>query len=362
MRIAHVITGLGVGGAERVLLDLCGELSEAGHQVVVWSLTADVDAVMRGVDSRVRIETLGITRNPLTWLFGCFQFIAGVRRFGAEVIHAHLFHALLLGVTAKILSRGRLSLVFTSHSYSIHGGFRRFFLRRTRRFRDADVTFGPAQHRDLNCDNVAVIANGIPVSPRPEGREPIVPGTRPWRFINVGRFTEPKGHLRLLVQFARVIECGVDAELWLVGDGPLRGEIEMAAQRLKIASQVKLLGRRTDVEDLLIQSDVFVLSSKWEGLPIAVLEAGLAELPVISTSVGSVPILLSDRCGILANENDLSQAMCDVVARYEESIELGKRLGARIKADYSVRAMAEAHARLYAGLACKGLIGTLPSD
>lgn len=349
MRIAHVITGLGVGGAERVLLDLCGELSGAGHTVAIWSLTSDLGAVERGVDDRVRIETLGITRNPLTWLVGCFRFVTSVHAFRADVVHAHLFHALLLAIVARVVGHRR-PIVFTSHSYSVRSRVRRRILRATKRYRSADVTFGADQHPELNCEKVAVIPNGIPLPVRGVAHVPVAAGARAWRFINVGRFAEPKAHLTLLAQFAQVIDRGVDAELWLVGDGPLRGEIEAAAKRLGITSKVKLLGRRTDVQTLLAASDVFVLSSKWEGLPIALLEAGLAELPVISTRVGRVPELLGDGCGKLADADDLGRAMCEILACYEVALDMGRRLGARIRADYSVRAMTEAHIRLYSNL------------
>ncbi len=351
MRIVQVITGLGMGGAERVLLDLCSEFAAEGHDVVIFSMTDDIAAVKRGVHSAVGIETLGISRNPVTWVTGGLRFARSFGRYRPDIVHAHMYHAALMLLTAKVLMRDRTPLAFTSHTSVVRGAFREWFLRSTRRLRGADTIFCRGQHEKINCENVAVIPNGIPVSLQVQSSKRKGGNIgRPWRFVNVGRFCEPKNQMGLLAQFAEVVEQGVDSELWLIGDGPMRGEIEAEATRLNITAKVKLLGQRTDVMELLAMCDVFVLSSKWEGLPIALLEAGLVELPVISTSVGSIPELLADGCGVMVPAQGLGQAMCSVVEHYESAIDMGKRLGARVRNEYSMHAMTEAHIRLYSSL------------
>jgi glycosyltransferase involved in cell wall biosynthesis len=111
---------------------------------------------------------------------------------------------------------------------------------------------------------------------------------------------------------------------------------------------VKLLGMRTDVMQLLESADFFVMSSRWEGLPIALLEAGLAGLPVISTPAGSIPDLLEGGCGIVVASENLAAAMMDATRNPGDFCEMGQRLRQRIESKYSVSAMASAHLVFYA--------------
>lgn len=98
---------------------------------------------------------------------------------------------------------------------------------------------------------------------------------------HVGRFHEAKNHIFLLEVFAKVLEKRSDAMLLLVGDGELRGEIEHKIQELGVKNQVVLTGSREDVPQLLQAMDVFVFPSRWEGLPVTVVEAQAAGLPCL---------------------------------------------------------------------------------
>lgn len=348
MKIAHVITGLGVGGAERVVLELSDELVHQGHQVAIWVLTADLGALERGVDKRVAIHALNLSRNPLTWGAAWLTFLRGMRDYQPQVLHAHMFHAVMLALLAKLTLRASLRVVFTSHTQSINGWWRRVSLRLSRYWRDADVVFSHGQHPQLNASSVVVIPNGIARVATVSRQERGAAMDRPWRFINVARFTQPKAHLVLLREFAKVTATDIDAELWLVGDGPLRKDVVQAVRNLDLDDRVRLLGSRTDVMELLAAADIFVMSSKWEGLPIALLEAGLAELPVISTPVGSVPEVLAHGCGVLAAPQELAVAMTAAVMNWRETREMGRRLRKRVQSTYSMDAMAQGHLNLYA--------------
>lgn len=98
---------------------------------------------------------------------------------------------------------------------------------------------------------------------------------------HVGRFHEAKNHAFLLEVFAKVLEKRADAILLLVGDGGLRSEIEHKIRELKIENQVILTGSREDVPQLLQAMDIFVFPSRWEGLPVTVVEAQAIGLPCL---------------------------------------------------------------------------------
>jgi glycosyltransferase involved in cell wall biosynthesis len=164
----------------------------------------------------------------------------------------------------------------------------------------------------------------------------------------VGRIEPGKGVLDLV----RAMR-GVDARLVIVGDGPERPSLEAELQLLGIDDRVQLAGERDDVRDLLADADIFVLSSVSEGLPVSVLEAMAAELPVVASRVGGVPELVADgENGFLVppgNPDELAAA----VGRLVEDRDLRRRLGAvgRVRAEtrFNPNSFRRAHLELYAG-------------
>jgi glycosyltransferase involved in cell wall biosynthesis len=119
------------------------------------------------------------------------------------------------------------------------------------------------------------------------------------------RFCAQKDHLLLLEALA-----GVEGtwQLVLAGDGPARKDAELAAQKLKLAGRVQFVGDCDDIPALLADADIFVLASKWEGLPLSILEAMRAGLPVIATNVGGVGELITDGInGYLTERGNVAQ-------------------------------------------------------
>jgi glycosyltransferase involved in cell wall biosynthesis len=117
--------------------------------------------------------------------------------------------------------------------------------------------------------------------------------------IATGRLSKQKDPLGLLRAFSLVQREAPDARLWLVGDGPLRGDVEALCDDLDLCRSVRIFGERGDVADLLEAADIFVLASAWEGLPLGLLEALAHGLPVVATEVGDVPQVVTAEMGML---------------------------------------------------------------
>jgi len=150
----------------------------------------------------------------------------------------------------------------------------------------------------LRPDTVSVIPNGVDVE-RFAGAAPLTseelgapPGTR-W-LIAVGRLHRQKGHLVLLEAVAPLLRANAGWRLMIVGEGPLRSELESRISALGCGDQVLLPGFRDDVPRLLKTASLMVLPSLWEGQPNVVLEALAAHLPVIATDVEGVRELVQD--------------------------------------------------------------------
>src|SRR5262249_6549454 len=133
----------------------------------------------------------------------------------------------------------------------------------------------------------------------------------------VGRLNEVKCQDLLLRAFAQVVVASPQTRLLLVGDGPMRGDLERLADQLGVAESVHFAGYQAQPERFLAIMDVFALTSRMEGLPLAILEAWAAGLPVVASAVGGVPDLIEhSRTGLLfqsGNESELVAHLNDLV-------------------------------------------------
>lgn len=170
-------------------------------------------------------------------------------------------------------------------------------------------------------------------------------------FGTVGRLHEQKAQDILLRAFKRVADQHPTVRLWIVGDGELRGTLERLAQELGIGEKVNWLGGRTDIPELLSAMDIFVLSSKWEGQPIALLEAMASAKPVIGTNVDGIPeIVENGKSGLLVEPGQVSPlafAMEQLILHQQLRDEFATRGKDRISEEFTARRMAERVAHLY---------------
>lgn len=175
----------------------------------------------------------------------------------------------------------------------------------------------------------------------------------------VGRLEPRKGTATLIAAVAALRDAGRrDVTAVIVGDGPLRAELAADAERRGIASQVRLLGDRADVRDVLAALDVFVLPSRTEGMSNALLEAMAMALPVVATAVGGTPEVVADgRSGLLVPADDAA-AMTRAIDRVLAEPAFGATLGGaarRVVEDrYGARNMVRRLEAVYAAVAAGG--------
>lgn len=123
------------------------------------------------------------------------------------------------------------------------------------------------------------------------------------RFMSAGRLVDVKNHKLLINSFSELCKSSNNVELYIFGDGVLKKELENHIKKLKLENKVFLKGNTTNIRSELVKSDVFVLSSNYEGLPMSILEAMACGLPIISTNVGGIKDIVVDN-GILVPAND----------------------------------------------------------
>jgi glycosyltransferase involved in cell wall biosynthesis len=160
-----------------------------------------------------------------------------------------------------------------------------------------------------------------------------------------------KAHTDLLNAFARLIKIIPDSLLLLVGDGPLRSDLELMAQNLGLQDTVKFLGYRSDARELYSAFDVFALISHSEGLPMAMLEAMAAALPVVVSAVGAIPAVITPmKNGLLTTPGDID-GIANILICLGNQHELRKMLGKcaynDVVSQYSVQRMARDYEQVY---------------
>lgn len=346
-----LVTGLGVGGAEAVVLKLAKGLAAHGRKVVVVALR-DEQRILEIVDaSGLDIRVVGLTLNPMNMLRSLRQLWKIVAKEGVQVVHAHLVHALYLGLLIKARYRDT-KLVFTSHNYAGYPFPRSLIVKFTRYFRDADVLLGPDQHPEINAQKAVIVANGVTVDSPIRKRHAPASG-RPLVFLFLGRLTHEKNP-DVLVRSAMQIHhqlaangTSIPFEVWIAGDGPENQKLRQLSESLGGSGTIRFLGMRSDVKELHEQAHAFVLPSKWEGLPLAVLEAGASALPVIASPVGAMPWLLDNERGYLVDPTGLPAAMLRVLHDYDEALTRGVRLYEMVRDQFDERLCVTQHHELY---------------
>ena len=356
-RVLLVITLAEVGGAQSYVAALLPALAD--RYEVVLAAYGEGPLVEEAARAGVRFVPLQHVRraiHPVRDLAGFVELARLFRRERPQVVHASSSKAGVLGRLAAAATRVPVRF-FTVHGWA----FSAYTGLASRLYRVSDRLMAPlttvticVSEQELaagleagtcRAERSVVIHNAVDVSAAPRSRH-----DRPApRLIAVGRLKAPKDFVTLVRALARLPEGGFEA--LIVGDGPDRGEVEAEIVKLGAEGRVQLAGERSDVPALLADSDVFVLSSRSEGLPVSVLEAMAAELPVVASNVGGLGELVVDgETGLLVPSGDPA-ALAEALGRLLDDRELRQKLGAagraRAEASFDLAEFRRAHVELY---------------
>jgi glycosyltransferase involved in cell wall biosynthesis len=354
-RILEVTATLKPAGAENVIVSLASALDPSRFEVGVVSL---YDAFPNGLeplleDRRIPVWHLGKRRGPDPRMYGAMRRV--VSEFKPDVIHSHCY------VTRYTLHLRARAMVHTVHNLAAAevGCFGRLIHRIAFREGVVPVAVGAAVADSIRqmygFPQTPSILNGIDTCRfwRPESRDL-------WRHrngfcdedllvVSVGRLERQKNPGMLV----NAIEHVPNAQLLMVGQGSLRANLEGR-------DRVHLLGVRNDVPDILAAADIFALTSDWEGLPLAIIEAMAAGLPVVATSVGCVPeVIQHGTTGLLIPRGDQA-ALIAALSDLAENHLLRREMGAAARErslSFSVDAMVTAYEELFIRLLARSAAG-----
>lgn len=306
MHIAFLIPTLDrIGGAEQQVILLARSLARRGRRVTVIALSGT------GGDAAADLQSNGIAfvslrmRKGLADPRGWIQLHRWIKRNHPDALHAHLPHAILIARWSRWLAPVRI-LVETIHSPATGAPLRRFAYRISAHQPDAVTAVSHAAaepsraRRMVQQAQLAIVPNGIDLDhwkPNPEIRRAMRQklGLRnEFLWLSVGRLDPVKDHTTLLRAFARLSPA---ARLLVAGAGPFESELRQLTASLGLESRVQFLGFQRDVLPWMQAADAFALTSRWEGLPVAFLEAAACEMPAVCTDIPAIRELVSNVSG-----------------------------------------------------------------
>lgn len=305
MRILYCITGLGVGGAEVITINVANWMYSAGNEVMLVYLVEDHSGINR-LNPDIPVVGLQMSKSLRSFCKSQRRFGKIIRDWKPDIVHANMIHANVFCRLLRLHCRIPV-LISTEHTNNVEGNMRMMSYRVTDFLSDMNTNVSEKatqlfiQKKAFSQTKSRTVYNGISLSifVRSENARHLI-RTRyglsedTFLFLNVGRLMPPKDQKNLITAFHRVENLYSHARLMIVGDGDLREELEEYIECCKLKGKVILTGSQEHVEDYYNAADCFVLSSAWEGFGLVLAEAMACELPVIATDSGGCAELVND--------------------------------------------------------------------
>ena len=340
INLIHLITGLGCGGAEKMVYQLCKYSDKTQFDISVVSID-DTDYFFSKLKKlQIKVLKLGLKKNPFIFLNGILSLNKFIRKYKIQIIHAHLFHAMVMACIMKALNP-KIKILWTSHSSRMISIFRSIIAYFSRLLRTRDVILQPHLQSWVNTPIVSVIPNGVELPFETK----LLPKFDMFTFISVGSLSNIKNHIFLIDLFSKI--NSFNFKILIIGSGPEEKMLQDRINKFGLSERIELLGQRDDVFALMAQSHCFLLPSLREGLPLAILESGYAKLPIIASSIKSLQNLISKDEGYIVPFNQFEEAIYSVVNNYADAEEKAKRFYKRVKNDFDILVCISKHEHLY---------------
>ena len=345
--ILFLTTGLGLGGAERVVFDICKNINKSKFEVSVIGISSEKAMLKSFYEEKIHAYVLNYRKNISKFFNSLIQISRHIHTHKIQIIHAHMFHTLIIATLIKIYYKvnnyKEVKIIFTPHNSFYSMKLRRLILWALKPFRDMDTIFAKDSYSFFYKKRSTIIPNGIDVKQyqglmRSQSK-------RPFTFIVIGRLEFMKNHEFLINQVSELNDYSF--KLNIVGSGILEKTLKDQVNKLNLNNKVEFLGSRDDVPNLLNKSDCLLLPSLWESFPIVLLEAGASNVPVISTSVGSINSFVDNECGYIVGLNEFKDTMIEVLKNYENAMIKSTILHKKIILNYDIKNVVKKYESLY---------------
>lgn len=331
VKVLHVLPSLFPGGAERLVANLLTNYNQDQFEMALLVVKTKENSILETYLEENRVKVFYLDKRKGTNLIKLnYRSKKYISDFAPQIIHTHLdvFKYIFLSVILQKIP----ILVHTVHN--IADKEMNFTSRKIQKLAYQYLNYTPVAISSSVQKSLAqvygitdfpLIYNGVDVAKyqvaaKQENKEHL-------HLINIGRLAIQKNHSLLLEAFAIVSSYFPSVYLRIVGDGPLREEIQRKIICLNLEDKVELLGIREDIPELLAQSDIFVLSSSWEGLPLVILEAMSSGLPIVATNLDTVAEVVKNEENALLTSLTNPEEMAQAIIKLVENKDLRQKIG-----------------------------------
>lgn len=352
IRVVILVPSLVVGGAENMVAQLLKNIDKEKNDVLLIVMSSKNRTYINALIEGLGIKLIYMNKKDGFSLNAFISTFKILTKFKPQIIHTHLsswVYAFLWGLIYGV------NILHTIHSMPIRectGAARilRKYLYKMNSIIPVAISDMIAKQTselyNLPAGFIETIYNPVDIQKFQDYKE--YTNKQYITFVNVARFTAIKNQTLLVDAFYRVQKELPNTLLVLVGDGELRTQVEEKVRKLHLEEYVTFTGIISGVSDILAQSDIFVLPSDYEGLPLTILEAMAAGLPIIASSVGGIPDIVKDN-GILiepGNKEELVLAMIELAKSSEDRKKMSEIAKKEVK-KYDISKVTIKYEKLY---------------
>ncbi len=345
MKILYCITSSSWGGAQLHVLELCQDQVNRGNEVVfvVGNEGPLLDKVRRIPQVKtIVLKTLHREISPLNDIKAIFELRNIIKKEKPDIVHLHSSKAGTIGRLANIGLKSKA--VFTVHGWAFTDGISskrkkgifRLIEKLVAPFSDLIICVSEYDYkigmrdRVINHRNAVVIHNGVPSPQNFNVFERIV--HNPVKLVMTARFSPQKDQETLINAVSKLNKD--DYKLIFVGDGETLDANKALVKELQLQDNIDFVGFKKDVTPYLKNSDIYILSTKYEGLPISIIEAMSYGLPIIATNVGGNSELVINNGYLVNNEDELINALDTLISNRKQIKLFGEESYRMFKDEY----------------------------
>nr|WP_321226057.1 glycosyltransferase [uncultured Psychroserpens sp.] len=346
MTIIHLSSSLGGGGAEQMVLQLAKK-STPHIKTLVFSVSKDNTLEAQFKAQNIECHFLNVTsfKNG-TLIQGVKKLHEIINSLEDVVFHSHQYHGFLIGLLYNLFYKKK-PIVFTLHSSTIESASRRLILFLTKPFRKVDIIFSSnAQKWFLKKGKI--IPNGVDFDQLSIQKTREQEITKPFVFLFLGRLSDEKNPLYMVTAANQLLRNGITSFIFdVVGEGNQKTELLRLISSEGLENYFNILGFKSNIKPYLEASNCLILPSKWEGMPMVIIEAAAAKLPIIATPVGSIPDFLNNKNAYVSEIEEFHNAMVTCIQDYKKALLKTEVLYSEIKSKYNIDNVYQTHLNLY---------------
>ena len=346
IKVLEIIDSLGSGGAESLLKNFILE-AKKNNKFNIEVATLYSNAIFKEEIKNAGIPVWGLNLKYKYNFIGILKIVTLIKKRKYNIIHVHLFPADIFAALASLFLPKNIKWIFSEHNV--------FNRRRSFKIFKIIDSFTYSRYLKIICVSKQVQSTLLNWMPSIKGKTKVISNAvsvpkllnsiffKNYDILFVGRLTQAKG-VDILLKAIRILKnkYNKNLKIAIVGDGPLKENLNNLAVKLDVNEEVKFLGVRKDIGELMLSSKIFVLPSRWEGLPIVILEAMSRGMSTIASKVGGIPEAIENgKEGILIPPEDpeiLAKTMNRLLEDEEFQGKLSQAAYKKVKDKYSIKA------------------------